>query len=47
MLEKLDATQSEVDGTIESLGKAPTVWDRILDFFDRIVAFFKNLFKRG
>lgn len=47
VLEKLDATQSEVDGTIESLGKAPTVWDRILDFFDRIVAFFKNLFKRG
>ena len=28
-------------------GKAETVWERILDFFDRIIAFFKNLFKIG
>ena len=47
VLEKLDAAQSDVDATIEPLGKAETVWDRILNFFDRIVAFFKNLFKIG
>ena len=47
VLEKLDATQAEVDAVIEPLGKAETVWERILDFFDRIVAFFKNLFKIG
>lgn len=46
VLEKLDASQNDVDATISPLGKAPTVWDRILDFFDRIVAFFRNLFKR-
>ena len=47
VLEKLDAAQSDVDATIEPLGKAETVWDRILNFFDRILAFFKNLFKIG
>ncbi len=50
VLEKLDATQSEVDGTIDALNKseekAPTFWERIVAFFNRIVDFFKNLFKR-
>ena len=46
-LEKLDATQAEVDATIEPLGKAETVWDRIVMFFDNILSFFRRLLHIG
>ena len=51
VLEKLDATQAEVDATIPALNapeeSAPSFWDRIVAFFNSILAFFKNLFKIG
>ena len=46
-LEKLDATQAEVDATIEPLGKAETVWDRIVMFFVGILNAFQRLFQIG
>ena len=51
VLEKLDATQADVDATISALNApeetAPSFWDRIVAFFQNILAFFKNLFKIG
>ena len=51
VLEKLDAAQADVDATIPALNApeetAPSFWDRIVAFFNSILAFFKNLFKIG
>ena len=46
-LEKLDATQEEVDSALAELTKTPTIWDRIVMFFDNILSFFRRLLHIG